>query len=155
MTKDLTLRTTTDRARTLSNMIDEESVVERQGSLKLNRVPASGVRSIEFILGEQLGNPTDPRDGWKTARAFVYTRDSDGIAVYSGQKVVTNTHPGTSGEAGQYGTADRINNRWIVRSLSCTPLPPYDEEGAEDQPGTWLQPEELSIDSEPEPEEEV
>lgn len=143
MTTDLTLRTTTDRARTLSGMIDEQSVVERQGALKLNRVPASGQRSLEFILAETLAAPADPRDAWTTARAYIYRRDSEGIAVYSGQQRVVNTHMETSGEEGQYGTADRINGLWIVRSLQCAPLPAEDPEEEEPRSGRWRRPAEL------------
>lgn len=96
--------------------------------------------AIEFILGESMATAGNPRTLWTTARAFIYKPDADGDLVYHSQQVViTNRFTGVSGEAGQYGTAARINGRWLAQTLDC------------DVDATWTAPEALSIDADPGP----
>lgn len=145
MTGTHPIRTTPQRARILSGILDAAGA-ESMGSLKRNENRGGGGgQDIEFILGEELRAPSDPRDKWTTARAYVYRRDSAGIAYYSHQQRVVNTHPETSGSEGQYGTARKINGLPIVVTLSCSPLP------AEEEPdnvgsGYWVRPEALALD---------
>lgn len=145
MTETHPLRTTPQRARILSGILDAAGA-ESIGALKRNENRSGGGgKDIEFILGEELIAPGDPRDAWTTARAYVYKRDSAGIAYYSHQQRVCNTHPETSGDEGQYGTARKINGLWIVVTLSCSPLP-AEEDPDQVGSGYWVRPEELAID---------
>lgn len=95
---------------------------------------------IEFILGEDMATAGNPRTMWTTARAYIYKPDADGDLVYSNQQaVITNRYTGVSGEPGQYGTAARVNGRWLAQTLDCG----VDED--------WEAPEALSIDADPGP----
>lgn len=95
-------------------------------------------QSLSVILGEDLAAATDPRTGWTTARAYVYSGDGD--LEYRGlQIIVRQRYTGVSGEAGQYGKVERKNGGWDLESLDCDII------------AGWEAPEALSIDADPGP----